>query len=754
LKKNRSFLLRGSAIGAVLAAAGFVPGEALSQTTAATQKTAEDAQDDRTALAEIVVTAERRQADAQKVPISVSAFSEKDLERLSINEPKNLQFATPGLIFPDDNATINPYIRGRGYGFSGSGLEGSVAIYIDDVYMQSQFGVSGLLDMAQVQVLKGPQGTLYGRNATGGAIVFTTNDPTDKLEGYAEAGYGNLGMWKTEAVLNLPVSDTLALRFAGRWNQQDGILTNDVDGEKQGGPRELEEFRVKALWKPSENFSALLKGEYQESHTDYLRQQIIDGAGAPTGLQGGYETVQSPVNPVSQGGENRTRVSTTDLRLAYQTDAWALTNTTGYRDTHLTTCGDDDNVYPVLDEFCFYTPVGDPRIPQGADGAYDHTLTDELRFTSSVQGPVNFAGGLNYQHSTARTPGIVKGALFGPLEPFFDNYTSLNSKAVYAEAYFEIVHDLKLTLGGRYSKDDKGLRVINNADVAPAFGIPPALLPVTFSQAASFSDFTPRAVLAYDVGNANYYVSYNKGFKSGGFNAPAFLPQTPLRPETIEGFELGYKAQFLENRLRFNVAAFSAKSSDVQVASIDPATDSVVQQNAAGVQARGVEADLSMVATRSLTFQIGSALLHSRFTSFPDAASYSIQGGLIESTQRNLAGFPTVNSPDFTANANATYAVQLPQGWSASFTLAGRYSSSYDFTPGAGGLGYDRQRAFTVADFTGQIMTPGGRLSLSWYVDNLTQRYYYDMIQTNANFGVYTAPALPRTYGALVRYSF
>src|ERR1700722_482955 len=191
----------------ILSCASSMPGAALAQSSSPGQKVG--AADDRGALEEVGVTAQRRAESAQKVPISITAFSQKDMDRLSIVAPKDLQFSTPGLTFPDDNATINPYIRGRGYGFSGTGLEGSVAIYIDDVYMQSQFGASGLLDMSQVQVLKGPQGTLYGRNATGGAIVFTTNDPTDKLEGYAEAGYGNIGMWKTEAVLNLPVSDTL-----------------------------------------------------------------------------------------------------------------------------------------------------------------------------------------------------------------------------------------------------------------------------------------------------------------------------------------------------------------------------------------------------------------------------------------------------------------------------------------------------------------------------------------------------------------
>jgi iron complex outermembrane receptor protein len=370
-----------------------------------------------------------------------------------------------------------------------------------------------------------------------------------------------------------------------------------------------------------------------------------------------------------------------------------------------------------------------------------------------MKGPLNFLGGLYYQNTEARMAGILKGLAFGPYEPLFDNYSYIKSYSAYAEGYYEVIPDLRLTVGGRYSKDDKSLRTIDGGDSLPIFGIPPG---TTFGESAGFSDFTPRVVLAYDVGNANYYASYNKGFKSGGFNSPAVATVTALRPETIDGYEIGFKGSFLDNRARLNVATFFTKSYDVQVASIDPATDSVVQQNAASVKAYGDEVDFSMAVTTHWKFQLNAGYLHSRFTSFPDAATYSLQGGLIQSTQENLSGFPTTYSPNFTGNANVTYSTELPVGWSGSMTLSDRYTSPYDFNPGAGGttLGYDQQKAFNIVNLTARLYSPSDKFRLNLYVSNLTNKFYYDSVQTSADFGTYTAPALPRTYGLALRYTF
>jgi len=755
------FRVRQIGVASVIAL-GLAAGPAFGQ--AASGNNASDAapQDANTGLQDIVVTAQRKSENLQKVPISVSAFSSVDIERLSIADAKGLQFSTPGLTFPEDNGTANPYIRGRGTGFAGTGLEGSVAIYVDDVYQQSQFGTAGLIDVAQVQVLKGPQGTLYGRNATGGAIVTTTADPTHNFEGYVQGGYGNLDDKKFLGMLNIPISSTLAFRVAGGYENRDGYVTNIIDGKKHGQMERMQ-LRAKLLWEPNDEFSANLKGEYQRATVGYLRRQIVDGTGTPTGL-GPDETMQTPDGPRNSFFKpTRGEVWSATLKMQLNRDTWTAISTTGYRDTKTEGCADGDNRYEAANFFCFGVPPT-AKYPNGIPGLSDKTFTQELRFLTSFSGRLNFALGAYYQNSKARSPASVRGSVFGGLEPLFDNINKLDTLSAFGELYYEPVDGLKITIGGRFNQDEKTLFDYNNSDVALAFGIPPAFVPAFFAQKAKFSTFTPRAVVSYDIGNANFYASYNKGFKSGGFNSPALLPQVPLQPEKIDGFEAGTKIKFLDNRARLNLAAFHSKSTNVQVASIDPINATVVQQNAAGVKAYGAEADLQFAPTDNLTLQIGGAYLHSRFTSFPAAAVFVLSGGQIVGGKEDLKGFPTTNSPDFTANGSATYTHDFASGLTATITASARYTSSYDTQSGAGGpLRLDQQKAFTVANLTGDIKLPGDRITVSWYVNNILDTHYSDQIQTGAAIppipgaqggGTYTVPALPRTYGGAIRYSF
>ena len=706
------------------------------------------------ALEEVVVTAQRKEESAQKVPLTVSALSGDDIKRLAITEPKDLQFSTPALTFTQDNATINPYIRGRGTNFSGIGLEGSVPIYIDDVYLETQFGAEGLVDIARLQVLKGPQGTLYGRNATGGVILFETNNPTQKFEGHVEAGGGNLGQVKGEAVVNVPVTSTFALRLAAGYQNTDGYLNNVANGETVGELKR-HQIRLKALYSPTDNFSALLKLEHNHSVNSYVRRQIFDGTGTPTSLKF-YETFQSSNH---SGANNPDPLDTSDvdsytLRLNYKSANWALTNVTGYRNTRLHTCADNDNLTPDFVVFCVNAPPGAPGFAGGIEGAYDHSLTDELRFVTNFSGPLNATFGGSYQRSKARFPTVLRGLVFGPLVIISDSYTEIKTPAVFAELYYDILQNLKLTAGGRYSSEKRDLNVVNNADTF-ALGVPlPAF--ATFAQSAKFHSFTPRVVLAYDAGAVNYYASYNEGYKSGGFNVPPFVPfNDQLDEEKTKGFEIGAKAKFWDNRARLDVAVFETKTTGLQVSVVNPSTNSVIQQNAAETKAHGVEVNLEVKPLDRLTLRVGAAQLHSRFESFKAASVFTIQGGVLGTALQDLSGTPTTNSPNFTANLSATYELPLQSGWGASVTASGRTSTSYDFTPGAGGqLQSDRQKSFSVVELSGQITSPNDKYTVYLWANNLFDEKYFNIVQSGGASGVYAIPALPRTIGASLRYSF
>lgn len=228
---------------------------------------------------EILVTAQRRAQSAQDVPISISQFSQESLERLQLNDTTDLAVATPGLNFQEESSASQVSLRGVGTGYSGPGLEGSVAIYIDGSYISSQVAaVENFLDIRQIQVLKGPQGALYGRNATGGAVLIDTNDPsTDQIEGHVSAGYGNLDWLRSEAVLNLPVTNTLAVRFAGAYQNRDGHVYNVFTGNDISG-FEAYTLRGKILFEPTDTLRIVGKLEYSErDYGNNPRKQIASG---------------------------------------------------------------------------------------------------------------------------------------------------------------------------------------------------------------------------------------------------------------------------------------------------------------------------------------------------------------------------------------------------------------------------------------------------------------------------------------------
>jgi iron complex outermembrane receptor protein len=703
-------------------------------------------------LEEVLVTAQRRSEDIQKVPMSVQAFDSSALENLNIRTTDELQFATPGFV---NTATAGDgisaiFIRGVGTGYSGPGLEGSVATYVDDVYLQTQtVSAQNTIDLAQVQVLKGPQGTLYGRNATGGAVVITTADPVlGKYEGYVKGGFGNLDWGRGEAVMNLPLGDTMALRFAGFYERRDGYVKNvAVDDFKKSGVGAGETYggRVKLLVQPSDALKIVGKLSYDRR----------DGNGAihslrytPTGDRtdlGWHETAQSP-NREGGGGDD-TSAKAASVRVEYTSGIWTLSNTLGYRQTRAYGCTDNDG---VVDELLYFCTVSQ-RSPNPGDahGKQDRTLTNEFRIVSSSDGPFDLTAGLFFERNRAQFVGRIGGDFFGALTPTFDNHDRLKAYSGYVEGYWKMTDRWKLTAGGRYTHEKK---VHTNEDDADAIALLGGF-DGSGRQSTSFSNFSPRLVVSYDADQFNYYASVSRGFKSGGFNSPSLTLDPKLKPEKITALEVGTKYRSDDRRLRANAAAFAYDWKDVQVAFITGGGAGIQQQNAAKSRIYGGELSVDFVPTNALSLNAGLAYTHARFKRFPNAAVYNLLPTLTADAE-DLKGHRLPWAPDFTANASATYDFDLSSGWSADVTLAGRYSTKYDFTAGAGGeLRAARQDAFGLVNLTGNFYTPSKSIELGWFVNNLFDENYISLISTG-NTGVYMTPAEPRVYGATLRYNF
>ncbi|KHK91388.1 TonB-dependent receptor [Novosphingobium malaysiense] len=701
----------------------------------------------------IVVTAQRRSEGIEKVPISVAAFGQDTLDNLQIQSTADLQFATPGITNTQTagDGISALFIRGVGTGYSGPGLEGSVAFYLDDVYLQTQTAsAQNIIDVDQVQVLKGPQGTLYGRNATGGAVVVTTNNPEfDAVSGYMQAGYGNLDWARGEAVLNVPLGQTFAIRAAGFYDRRDGYVENTAfPSEKKSGVGAGQTWggRIKARWQPVPELDVIGTFAYDRRNGNGAIHSLrFDPAGEPTGL-GWYQTMQSPAR--EGGGGDDTDGLMASLLVSYTAGDWTVSNTFAYRRTRAFGCTDNDGVPAELLYFCTVSQRS-PN-PGTADGKRDDTFTNELRVVSDGAGPLNVTAGLFYEHNKSRFVGRIGGGFFGTLLPTFDNRDKLEAWSGYLELYYNLTDRLKVTLGGRYTHEKKYHSVLLDDDALALVGF---TLP-TFDEASkSFDNFSPRFVLAYDADDWNFYASLSRGFKSGGFNSPDFAITPPLDPETITAGEVGAKYRSPDGSLRFSTAAFYYDWNGVQVAFITGGGTGIMQQNAAGAHIYGVEADLTYSPNSSWTLRAGAAGTHARYSSFTNAAVYDLIGGFLTATAEDLSGDPVQHAPDFTANGSVTY--NFPLGdWTGHVTAAGYYTSKYDFTAGAGGeLRASRQRAHALVNLTGSFVTPAENLELGWFVENLFDVKRISLINTGSN-GVYMTPDTPRTYGATVRYSF
>ncbi len=706
-------------------------------------------------IEEVLVTAQRRSERIEDVPISINAFDQGALDRLRILSTDQLQFATPGIVntSTSGDGISAIYIRGVGTGYSGPGLEGSVAVYLDDVYLQTQTSsAQAAIDVSQIQVLKGPQGTLYGRNATGGAVIIETNDPQlDDMDGYVQLGYGRLNWKRAEGVLNAPVAPTLALRFAGFHEERDGYVRNIAhpDQNKSGvGAGTTYMARVKGLWEPSDRFRSVATVGYDRRNGNGAIHSLRYGPdGTPTEL-GFFETMQAPFR--EGGGGDDTDGAIASLRIDYQfDDVWSLTNTLAYRRTRAYGCTDNDGTPVELLYFC--TVSGRSPDSGSADGKVDKTLTNEMRITSDSGGPLDVTAGLFLTRNKARFVGRIGGAFFGDLTPTFDNRNELTAYSAYFDLSYQLSERLRLLGGLRYTQEDKKHSVLLDQDALDFVG---GTLPQSDRDKTDFNNISPRLVLSYDAGIANYYVSYSRGFKSGGFNSPAFAIDPPLNPEKIEAYEVGAKFRSDDGRLGLSAATFYYDWKDVQVAFITGGGAGIMQQNAAGARSYGAEVNLDWSPDPDWRFDAGLAYTHARFTRFPQAAVYNLNGGFLSATAEDLKGRRLPHAPDITANASITHFFDLPSGWSGDITLAVRHTSKYDFTAGAGGeLRASQQKSFTLVNLTGGFAPAGSRYELGLFGANLLGEKYIQLVSTG-DTGVYMTPAEPRTYGATLRFNF
>lgn len=729
---------------------------------------------------DIIVTAQRKSERLIDVPITITALSGERLAKAGITNTLELAQVTPGLELPLNGAYTQPAIRGISSAGSGLADSSNVATYVDGVYQPSQTGqMADLPNIADVQVLKGPQGTLYGQNAAGGAIIINTVQPSFTLKGAISARYGNYDDKAIQGFVTGPLSETLAVSVAGAWNDRGGFNRDLLRGGHDRGLRS-HQVRGKLLWEPTADMSFTLAGYYtrRNDSTAYAGQayQNIRSAGIPISNAYGLPAPTQP-HQYAHNVQPDIRIRTYGVSLLGKVpigDAGSLQTVTAYGNVLVSDVQDNDLTGVKLAELSTFV-------------VKQHDIIQEINFISRDFGRFSFSAGGFYMYNT-ESYDPYNFSLFGgepyPANPapflVIGNYSQnkRNYSAAYLEANYDLSDQITLTLGGRYNSERQKVF----ASVIPDDSKYPDP-----RGAFTFRKFTPRAVLRYKPdSDTSLYLSYSQGFKSGFVDANSIFgcydavagravqckdasgnavpPSTPVKPEVVTAYEVGYKGKPADN-VTLSIAAFHYQNKNIQVyifRPLDPGSGGYL--NAAKARINGAEFDLSYRPTPEFSIGVGAVYMDAKYQKFENAQSYAQLGSIVNGNVVTCPGtYPggnctiavdasgkrLIRAPKFTLTADVAWEKQIDWGKiGASANL--KYNSGFYFNPDNS----IKQGAYAVVN--GQIFVEPASLSglrLSVYGKNLANKDYLSSVLESVLSSIVSYSA-PRQYGVQVDFKF
>ncbi len=710
---------------------------------------------------DIIVTAQRKSESLQNTTMAVTAVTAEAVQTLGLTRVVDIAAITPGASFTTTLGFFAPHIRGIGADFVSVGIETPVAVYEDGAYLTRTLSVNEIIDnfdIGSIQVLRGPQGTLYGRNATGGVIIINSADPTDKVEGRVRGEIGNLKHRQLAGVINMPIGEDLALRVTGGYKHDGGFVRNLITGDKVAGGSRTYNIRGKLRWKPG-NADIILGGQFYDTRA-YLSSLVALARNDDTCFAcnlapgvvrpsvGFYETqAVSTIQPV------RTRYYGANLSMTFDMGNFTLSSVTTFRQQKTADSSSDQDYTPL--------PLFEFAVPRSGGKSY----TQDLQVSSKLEGKFNYLFGLSYLHDKGFfNPAFLGNFFGGDFNPAtaagFKNTATTKSYAAFLEGYYNLTDELKVTVGGRYTYEDRSGRGETNAKLAAAFGLPGAF---SFDLHTSQRAFTPRFVLAWDNGPTNIYYSFTRGFKAGGFPGPYAAPVAPVQPEKIFSHEIGIKQSFLNNRAHLNTAVFYAKNKNQQVQTLDLNSGGTLTGNAGAMENYGVEAEAQITPINGLKLGLSGSWQHARYKPFHNAALVCYNPALNTPTAPGATLFPcpidlSGTVPPFAAewsgSVNASYNFAVGS-WTAQLAGLATYRSAIDFLPGAGGqLRADHDNQLFLVNASGYVSPPGENLRVGFYANNVFNKAYPAYVQTAQPYGVYYNAARPRTYGLRLEYAF
>lgn len=689
------------------------------------------AQSELSQLDEIVVTAQKRSERLLDVPMSITATSGEELSNAGISSTGGLQQISPGLVTVNNGLAFTPAIRGISSVGTSAGDEANVSMYLDDVYLGAPLaGLFDLKDIQRVEVLKGPQGTLFGRNATGGALRIVTLPPSFTPRAELSADYGfDFDQLKLGAYVTGPLSDTVAASLNLFHLENDGYA--EAIAPNLAGLRvaraENSAIRGKLLWQPSETLQFTVAADYSERSDNSIftgiprngRNANENVPGVLVGGQGQYPGGVVPIIDVTSKGVSLD--GTWDV-----SDYLTVRSITAYRSAEGEFQTDTDRTNFAGASL---------HLIQDQD-----TFSQELNFSGPADDRLSWVAGLFYYWSEAGNPyfraysgNSPTGTVVGD---FTDTVTS-TSYAAFGELNFDFTDKLHGIFGARYTTEKKEFEF---RDIVRAAGLR------TSSAEADFDSPTFRGVLQYDFApDANVYVSLSNGFKSGVYNSYA-LPAIPVEPEKITAGEIGAKGRF--NGITLTAAAFWYDYTDIQVTaytSLPGGAYTSTLNNAAAATVKGFELTARGNVTDKLSFDLGlSALPTANYDEYTNASVFifnPVTGGAASVVPYDASGSRMLRAPKYQANGRLTYEDTL---FSGDFLATVNVSYNDGFYWQAGNL--TPESSYTVVNAKVSWTDPRGLLTYSVWAENLTDELY-SLNSTNGAPGLSDAFAPPRLVG-------
>lgn len=712
-------------------------------------------------LEEVVVTATKRAESLQDIPITVNAISANTIQEAGIQDISDVAALVPALTVSSNLSPFASALRIRGFGTSQNdpALEASVAFILDGVYMGSSgLGMSELTDVERIEVLQGPQGTLYGKNSNAGVISVITKSPNmEETEGYVEASLGDYSMQRYVGSVTGPISESVAYSIAGNWYETDGWMESNT-GDDLNEAKDWN-LRGKLLWLPTDALSVQLTVAHVDRDTsccgaDATQTTAVTDQLVAQGLPVPKNDAFDYKNNVNVDSNFDLKSDAVNVKLDYELNTAVMTSITAWNDYDYKTSTDADR--------------SDLAVLGIVDDKYTgEQYSQELRLTSDLDGPWQYMAGafFAYEERTrggeGEAPVVIGddvipvggaatglGPIFGNIvQPgdtvFYDSKWETETYAVFGQSTYNITEEWAATLGLRYTKETKDADLLTQPfSTAPTFGtggslVERAFAPIDDSFNRDADGFTGLANLTWFMtADTMVFTSVSTGSKSGGFNGVAGegAPRE-FKDEDTTNYELGIKSQLFDNRLQLNASAFYTEFSDLQFLAQQPSGVGTFVSNAAEGTSSGVDLNFSAAPWPFLTLAGGLQYLDAKYT----------DGDLEE------LDFDVPYAPKWSGNLSATFLLPLADGVTY---LRSDYSFMGDH------FNNPTYQADSIEQDKKLLNVRLGWRNDNWdaavWVKNATDEAYATLSAAPIAYSGTEAYFLeaPRTWGVTVRYSF